>query len=76
MMSRTVSIALLDRVAVPRVKRGRLSHVVSVLSPCQSVGHGLPLLSTRPEVTPATLNRAATNLLLGEQGHDGREQFA
>jgi len=39
-------------------------------------GGRLPLLSTRPAVTPATLKRAATNLLLGEQRHNGCEQFA
>jgi len=37
-------------------------------------GSRLPLLSARPAVTPATLNRAATNF--GEQGHNGCEQFA
>jgi len=36
----------------------------------------LPLLSDRPAVTPATLKRAATILLLGEQRHSGCEQFA
>ena len=36
----------------------------------------LQLLSARPAVTPATLNRAATNFSVGEQRHDGREQFA
>jgi len=40
-------------------------------------GGTLPLLSTRPAVTPTTLNkRAAANLLLGEQRHNGCEQFA
>ena len=39
-------------------------------------GSRLPLLSTRPAVTLATLKRAATILLLGEQRHDGCEQFA
>ena len=39
-------------------------------------GGRLPLLSARPAVTLATLKRAATNLLLGEQRHDGCEQFA
>jgi len=39
-------------------------------------GGRLPLLSTRPAVTPATLTRAATILLLGEQRHNGCEQFA
>jgi len=42
----------------------------------QKPGGRLPLLSTRPAVTPATLKRAATILLLGEQRHDGCEQFA
>jgi len=35
-----------------------------------------PLLSTRPAITLATLKRAATNFALGEQRHDGCEQFA
>ena len=39
-------------------------------------GGRLPLLSARPVVTPATLKRAATNLLLDEQRHNGCEQFA
>jgi len=39
-------------------------------------GGRLPLLSARPAVTPVTLKRAATNLLLGEQRHSGCEQFA
>jgi len=39
-------------------------------------GGRLPLLSTRPAVILATLKRAATISLLGEQRHDGCEQFA
>ena len=39
-------------------------------------GGKLPLLSTRPAVTPATLKRLLPILLLGEQRHDGCEQFA
>ena len=39
-------------------------------------GGRLPLLSARPAITVASLKRAATNLLLGEQRHDGCEQFA
>jgi len=40
-------------------------------------GGRLPLLSARPAVTPATLKRAAIAvLLLGEQRHNGCEQFA
>jgi len=39
-------------------------------------GGRLPLLSAMPVVTPATLKRAATILLLGEQRHNGCEQFA
>ena len=38
-------------------------------------GGRLPLLSARPAITVASL-RAATSLLLGEQRHDGCEQFA
>ena len=37
-------------------------------------GGRLPLLSARPAVTPATLLLPV--LLLGEQGHNGCEQFA
>ena len=36
----------------------------------------LPLLSARPAVTPATLRELLPVLLLGEQRHDGCEQFA
>ena len=36
----------------------------------------LPLLSARPAVTPATLRGLLPILLLGEQRHDVREQFA
>jgi len=40
-------------------------------------GGRLPLLSARPAVTLATLKRAAVPVsLLGEQRHDGCEQFA
>ena len=39
-------------------------------------GSGLPLLSVTPAVTPTTLKRAATILLLSEQRHNGCEQFA
>ena len=39
-------------------------------------GGRLPLLSASPAVTLARLKRAATVSLLGEQRHDGYEQFA
>jgi len=42
-------------------------------------GSRLPLFSARPAVTPATLRRVAgvtAILLLGEQRHNGCEQFA
>ena len=62
----------------------RVPELIPVLGsqPAGDVSHKpsgrLPLLSTRPAVTPATLKRAATNfaarcLLLR---HDGCEQFA
>ena len=60
----------------------RVQELVLVLrsQPAGDVSHKpggrLPLLSTRPAVTPTTLKRAATILLLGEQRHDGCEQFA
>jgi len=39
-------------------------------------GGRLPLLSARPAVTPETLRGLLSILLLGEQRHDGCEQFA
>jgi len=39
-------------------------------------GGRLPLLSARPAVTLATLKRLQPVSLLGEQRHDGCEQFA
>ena len=60
----------------------RVPELIAVLGsqPAGDVNHKpdgrLPLLSARPAVTPATLKRAATNLLLGEQRHNGCEQFA
>ena len=60
----------------------RVPELILVLGslPAGDVSHKpgvrLPLLSARPAVTPATLKRAATNFLLGEQRHNGCEQFA
>jgi len=60
----------------------RVPELIPVLDsqPAGDVSHKpsgrLPLLSARPAVTVATVKRAATNLLLGEQRHDGCEQFA
>ena len=60
----------------------RVPELIPVLGsqPAGDVSHKpdgrLPFLSARPGVTPATLKRAATNLLLGEQRHNGCEQFA
>jgi len=39
-------------------------------------GRRLPLLSTRPAVSPQPLRKLLPILLLGEQRHDGCEQFA
>jgi len=39
-------------------------------------GSRLPLLSARPAVTLATIKRLLPISLLGEQRHNGREQFA
>ena len=38
-------------------------------------GSRLPLLFSRPAVTPTTLKKAATILLLIEQRHDGLQCF-
>ena len=60
----------------------RVPELIPVLcsQPAGDVSHKpggrLPLLSARPTVTPATLKRAATNSLVGEQMHDGCGQFA
>jgi len=65
----------------------RVPELIPVLGsqPAGDVSHKpggrLPSLSARPAVTPATLKRAASvavlpNLLLGEQRHNGCEQFA
>jgi len=42
---------------------------------CHKPGDRLSLLSARPAVTPATLRELLPILLLGEQRHDGCEQF-
>jgi len=58
----------------------RVPELIPVLGsqPAGNVSHKpggrLPLLSARPAVTPATL--LLPILLLGEQRHDGCEQFA
>ena len=60
----------------------RVPELIPVLGsqPAGDVSHKpggrLPLLSARSAVTLAAVKRAATNLLLGEQRHDGCEQFA
>ena len=55
----------------------RVPELIPVLGSQHKPGGWLPLLSARPAVTPATLNRAALPLsLLGEQRHDECEQFA
>jgi len=60
----------------------RVPELIPVLGsqPAGDVSHKsggrLPLLFAGPAVTFATLERAATNLLLGEHRHDGCEQFA
>ena len=60
----------------------RVPELIPVLGsqPAGDVSHKpggrLPLLSARPAVTPATRKRLLPILLLGEQRHDGCEQFA
>jgi len=43
---------------------------------CHKPDGRLPLLSASPAVTPTTLKRLLPVLLLGEQRHNGCEQFA
>ena len=63
------------------ITKRRVPELIPVLGsqPAGDVSHKpagrLPLLLARPAVTPATLKRAATNLLLCEQRHDVCEQF-
>jgi len=60
----------------------RVPELIPVLGsqPAGDVSHKpggrLSLLSARPAVTPATLIGLLLILLLGEQRHDGCEQFA
>ena len=60
----------------------RVPELIPVLGsqPAGGVSHKpggrLPLLSTRPAVTLATLRGLLPILLLGEQRHDGCKQFA
>jgi len=56
----------------------RVPEVIPVLAGDVShkPGGGLPLLSARPAVIPQPLRRLLPILLLGEQGHNGCEQFA
>ena len=60
----------------------RVPELIPVLGsqPAGDVSHKpggrLPLLSARPAVTPTTLKELLPILLLGEQRHNGYEQFA
>ena len=60
----------------------RVQELIPVLGsqPAGDVSHKpggrLPLISANLAVTPASLKRAATILLLGEPRHNGCEQFA
>ena len=60
----------------------RVQELIPVLGsqPAGDVSHKpggrLPLISASLAVTPASLKRAATILLLGEPRHNGCEQFA
>ena len=64
------------------VSEHRVPKLISVLGsqPAGDVSHKpggrLPLLYARPAVTLATLRGLLPILLLGEQRHDGCEQFA
>ena len=70
------------KVKVYSITEHKVPELIPVLSsqPAGDVSHKpdgrLPLLSARPTITLTTLRRAATISLLGEQRHDGCEQFA
>jgi len=65
-----------------KITERRVQELIPVLGsqPAGDVNHKpggrLPLLSVRPAVTLAILRRLLPILLLGEQRHDGCEQFA
>jgi len=71
-----------DKSSPYSITERRVPELIPVLGcqPADDVNHKpggrLPLLSARPAVTLATLKRAATISLLGEQRHNGCEQFA
>ena len=64
------------------ITKRRVPELIPVLGsqPAGDVSHKpgdrLPLLSARPAVTPQPLRRLLPTLLLGEQRHNGCEQFA
>jgi len=70
------------KMKVKKVTEHRLPELIPVLGsqPAGDVsrnpGGRLPLLSARPAVTPTTLKRVLPISLLGEQRHNGCEQFA
>jgi len=76
------SVVLCKKGSPYSITERRVPELIPVLGsqPAGDVSHKpggrLPSLSARPAVTPTTLKRAATNLLLGEQRHNGCEQFA
>ena len=75
-------ISLRDKCSPYLITERRVPELIPVLGsqPAGDVSHKpggrLPLLSARPAVTPATLRGLLPILLLGEQRHNGCEQFA
>jgi len=53
------------------ITESRVPEQIPVLGMSHKPGGRLPLLSARPAVTPATLKRAASILMLGEERHNG-----
>jgi len=76
------SLTVKDKGSPYSITERRVPELIPVLGsqPAGELNHKpdgkLPLLFARPAFTPATLKRAATILLLGEQRHDGCEHFA
>jgi len=75
-------IVTVEKASPYLITERRVPELIPVLGsqPAGDVSHKpggrLPLLSTRPAVTLATLNRLLSVLMLSEQRHDGCEQFA
>ena len=77
-LRRSTSLVENSKGSTYSITERRVPEVIPVLAGDVShkPGGGLPLLSARPAVIPQPLRGLLPILLLGEQGHNGCEQFA